>query len=132
MNYLAILVSVIVVHVIGGLWYGPLFGKHWMKLAGYSKKDLKDMKKTAMRGYVGSFIALLISLTVLASFLSALGSTDWRSGMTVAFMIWLGFFAMPMLGSVWWENKPFKLYLLNVLHWLVALLVSGAIVGVWQ
>jgi hypothetical protein len=44
-NYLAILASGIIMMVLGYLWYGPLFGKPWMKLAGITKSDMEKSKK---------------------------------------------------------------------------------------
>jgi len=47
LNYLAIIAAAIASMLIGWLWYGPLFGKQWMKLAGLKKSDMKKMKKKA-------------------------------------------------------------------------------------
>ena len=35
-NYLAIIVSAVLMMVIGYVWYGPLFGKRWATLMGLS------------------------------------------------------------------------------------------------
>lgn len=38
-NHLAVLVCVIMLHVIGFLWYGPLFGEKWMAMVGLNAAD---------------------------------------------------------------------------------------------
>ena len=49
-NYLAVLVAAIVNMVVGALWYSPLlFGKAWMKLTGFNKKQLKKAKEKAKK-----------------------------------------------------------------------------------
>jgi hypothetical protein len=35
-NYLAVIAAAIAAVGVGVLWYGPLFGKEWMKLMGYT------------------------------------------------------------------------------------------------
>jgi len=35
-NYLAVFIATIASFVFGWLWYGPLFGKAWMRMMGYT------------------------------------------------------------------------------------------------
>ncbi len=132
-NYLAILVSAIVVFVVGGFWYSPLlFGNIWMKLMGFSDKDLKKAKEKGMtKAYIINFIAALIMVWILAYFVKYVGASDWVGGVQAGFWIWLGFFATQMIGGVLWEGKPVKLYVLNTGYYLVALMIAGAILAVW-
>ncbi len=133
-NYLAVLVSSIVAFIIGYLWFSPyLFGNLWMKLSGIdsNKKD-KPVKKKSMTGsLIGGFVSLLVMMYVLAYFISYAGAKTWVDGACIGALVWLGFFATTMLGMVLWEGKPFKLYLLSVLHYLVVLVIAGVILAVW-
>jgi hypothetical protein len=52
-------------------------------------------------------------------------------GVKTAFWLWLGFVATVSVGGVLWKEEPWTLYLLNVAHWLVVMLVMGIINGVW-
>ena len=125
-NYLAILVAAIVTNIIGFLWYGPLFGKQWMKLSGISMP--KGKKPSMAKPMVINFVASLVTAYVLSLFV--VGGTI-SSAIATGFLIWLGFFAAIMLGSVLWEMKPFSLYLLNVVHWLIALEVMAIVLAAW-
>ena len=49
-NIISIIVATIVSMFIGMVWYGPLFGKVWMKLVGMSKKEIEKAKKSGMAG----------------------------------------------------------------------------------
>ena len=40
-NLLAILVAAATGFLIGGLWYGPLFGKAWMAEHGFTEEQLR-------------------------------------------------------------------------------------------
>ena len=130
-NILAIFVVTIISMIIGWLWYSNvLFGKTWIKLMNISKKDIEKAKKKGMtKSYIIMFISALIMNYVLALFVDYAGS--FALGMRIGFFIWLGFFATTMIGSVLWENKPFKLYLINTFHYLVALIISGGILAIW-
>jgi archaellum biogenesis protein FlaJ (TadC family) len=132
-NYLAVFVTAIVGYVIGMLWYSPaLFGKQWMKLSGVSKKDADKKKKEGMAGtMVAAFVAVLLMSYVLAYILGLLGAATFWIGVSVGFWIWLGFLATTQINIVFWQNKPFTLYLLNTAHYLVALAVMGGILAVW-
>jgi len=131
-NYVAVLVSAIVGFVIGGLWYSPLlFGKTWMKLMNITQKEMKANKDKAKKGYIFMFVALLVMAYTLALFVNYAGATTLTAGLLVGFWAWLGFVATVLLGGFLWENKPFSLYLINVSHYLVVLVVMGAILAVW-
>ena len=40
-NYLAVVVAAIVNMALGSLWYGPIFGKAWIKMMKFSESDMK-------------------------------------------------------------------------------------------
>src|SRR3989344_4857515 len=132
-NYLAVLVSAVIGMVIGALWYSPLlFGKLWMRLSGMTEKQLNEAKKKGMgKMYLIAFIAVLLMTYVLAHFVDYTDSNTFTKGMQTGFWLWLGFFVPILVGSVLWENKSFKLYLLNVIHYLVVLIILGGILAVW-
>ena len=133
-NYLAVLAAAIVSFVIGWVWHSPvLFGKAWMKLSNMDKKKIESHKKSGKMcpSLFFQFAATLVTGYVLAYFVSYVGARTAMDGVVLGFWVWLGFFATTQLGMVLWENKPFKLYLINTLHYLVTLAVMGAILAVW-
>ena len=40
LNWLAILVATVAAFALGGVWYGPVFGKAWQRLVGISDEDI--------------------------------------------------------------------------------------------
>lgn len=130
-NYLAVLVAAVAAHALGFLWYGPLFGKKWRQLMKVSEKDMEKAKQKGMTKVVlGSFLGTLVMAGVLAWLLDMAGVTV-INGLLFSFMVWLGFFATEQMGMVFWENKPWSLYMLQTAHSLVSLLIVGAIIGAW-
>lgn len=133
-NYWAVLVSGVLGMIIGGLWYSPaVFGKMWMTLSGLTPEKMEECKKKGMtKQYVLQLIAVLVMTSVLACIVRNAGAITLSSGLYVGFYTWLGFIAPVTLGSILWEGKPWKLWLINNAHYLIVLLISGAILAIWS
>ena|SRR3989344_4783699 len=131
-NYLAVLVAAVASFLLGWLWYGPFFGKPWMKLMNFDKNSMKSMKLSPVTAMILGFLTYLIIAYVLAGFISILNAATIVEGMKIAFWIWLGFIATTTLGSFLWEGKSIKLYLLNNTYNLLNLLVMSAILTAWK
>ena len=132
-NLLAVLVVAIISMIIGALWYSPLlFGNIWMKLMKITKADIEKAKKKSMTGnYVASFIAVLILSYVLSFVIGFVAFNSIGGSILLSLLLWLGFIATTFLNSVLWENKSVKLYLINILHYLVVFLVAAIIFSIW-
>lgn len=133
-NWIAVFVAAASAMVIGFIWYGPLFGKTWMKLVGLSKSDIDKDAKNMPLNYGAMFVAALVTSYVL-DFTIGMGESLMArsavSGMTAAFWVWLGFIAAVRLTDVIFNKKPWKLYFIEVGYYLVFLLVAGIILGSW-
>jgi hypothetical protein len=125
----AVLVAAIVRMVIGAVWYSPaLFVKPWYRLTGVTEAQMKaGMAKALAVDFVGS----LLMAFVLAHVIRFGGATTVLQGLAVGFSVWLGFVAVVTIGTVTFERKPLKLFLLNNGYLLLSLLAMGAILAVW-
>ena len=132
-NYLAVIVAAIVSFIIGMVWYSPaLFGKVWIKANGFDEKKIKEKHKKGMaKGVVGGFVGSLVMGIVLSVAINLTQATTLSSGLLIGFFLWLGFVATTSLNKVLWEGKPLKLYLVDVLHYLVVVLVMSVIFVSW-
>jgi hypothetical protein len=134
-NFIAVIIASVISFIVGFLWYGPLFGKLWMKLNNLSDKDIKKAKEKGMAGMILlSFIGTLITVYVFAILIGALGiGGSIAGGIQLGFWLWLGFLvATTLLGSVLWDNKPWALFLLNSAYWLLNLEVIAIILSFWS
>lgn len=137
LNYWAILGSAVIMLVLGGLWYGPLFGKQWSALSGIKIPEKMDdaTKQAMMRSYGLMALGSLIVAYVMAHsviFAGAYLNTDGvRAGLQAGFWNWLGFVAPATMGAVLWERKPWTLWFINAGYYLVGLLVIGVVLSVW-
>ena len=134
-NIWAVLVSAIASMVVGSIWYGPLFGKMFMREMGmdqWSPEKQAEMKKSMTMSYVLQFVASIVMFFVLAGLIQwDFGSMGAKGGVIMAFWIWIGFVVPLALGNAIWGGKK-KLFWLSIGNMLVTLLVAGAIIGAWH
>lgn len=132
-NWWAVLVSMVASVVIGFMWYGPLFGKAWMKEMNMHMPDkTQNMTKPIVMSLVGAFFMAYVlnhSLVFASAYLNASGVS---AGLMGAFWNWLGFMAPIYLGVVAWEGKSWKLFFISAGYWLVLLLVMSVILTSWR
>ena len=59
-NWFAVIAATLVGFVAGSLWYGPIFGKVWMKESGITKEKAEEGNMAKMLGlsFVFQFIIL--------------------------------------------------------------------------
>lgn len=129
-NVGAVAVAALAGYVVGGLWYGPLFGETWRKLSGAA--EAKPTPPVIVIGLISSLIMSFV-LSYALLYADAYHRTSGvTSGLLAGFFSWLGFIAPVTVGSVLYESKPWKLWLLNNGYWLLSLLVMGVILAVWK
>ena len=120
----------VILFFVGFLWYGPFFGRTWIKLSKIPAVEVAKAKKKGMKGMwksmVLNFIGTFIMVYIIFGFVSLLGITSAMQGIVLGFWIWLGFFVCTtLLGSVLWEGKSWSLFAFNGLYWLVTLGLAG-------
>ncbi len=133
-NYLAVLVSAVASMVIGSIWYGPLFGKKFMRAMGmdqWTPEKQAEMKKKMGMSYFGQFVASCVMFYVLAWVMNGFGYMTVNGGLLTACVMWVGFVVPVKLGDALWGGKA-VLFWLGIGNMLVTLLVAGAILGAWN
>ena len=116
--------------VLGMIWYNPrILGTAWMRMSSITPEAAERGRKNMPVMAVVGFVAAVFMGWVLSVVQTAFGVYDVISALDVGFWIWAGFIAPVGLGIVLWEGKPFTLYLINVLYWLIAILAMSAILA---
>jgi hypothetical protein len=132
-NWLAIILAVVSAMAIGYAWYGPIFGKKWMKLVGLTKKDVEGGSWQPM---VFMTVLALIQAFILSHFIiySAYFYPDLSSllvGLITAFWAWLGFSAAAIISNNMFAMRSKDLSQIDAGYTLVNLLAMGAILGLF-
>ena len=132
-NYPAVLVAAIVHFIIGGIWYGVIFGNKFIQLIGWTPEKLLQVgNQSHAKEYVFAFLSSLVLVYILAHFVQYTKAKGAADGIQTAFWLWLGFVVTTQLASVVFEERNLGLYLLNIGYQFVACSVAGAILALWK
>ena len=127
-NWLAVIAAAISSFLLGGIWYGPVFGKAWMKAAGLDEAALKSRNLGLVFG--GSFVLALIAAASFAVFLGP--EVDATTGAlygATAGVCWVaGSFGINYL----FERKSLALFLINGGYHAIQFTLMGLILGAWR
>jgi hypothetical protein len=126
-NWLAVIVAGVSSFVIGGVWYGPLFGKAWMRENGLSEEALARRKTALVFGL--SFVLSLVAAANLEIFLGAEATAGF--GAVAGFLAGLGWVAALTGIQYLFEMRSLKLFFMNAGYSVVTLTVMGVILGAW-
>lgn len=132
-NYPAVLVAAVVHFIIGGLWYGLLFGNKFVELIGWTPAKLEQVgNQSHGKEYLAAFASSLVLSYILAHFVQYTKAKTAMDGIQTAFWLWLGFVATTQLATVVFEERKLGLYLLNVGYQFVGCAIAGLILTVWK
>ena len=135
-NYWAVLVATVAAIILGTVWYGPLFGKQWMRIVGITMGEMTpSVKRTMAKSYTILALTAFVMAFVLAHTLSFASEITEAEGVlaaaTTAIWIWLGFVMPVTLGPVLWENRPWKYWFITSGYYLVSLILMAVVMTVW-
>ncbi|HEY0673282.1 MAG TPA: DUF1761 domain-containing protein [Longimicrobiales bacterium] len=127
-NWLAVLVAALSTFILGGLWYGPLFGRSWMRASGMTEERANAGNKGRIFGL--SLVLQFIAALVLDMFIGAEGNLAFGTAAGAAVGIfWVATaFAVVYL----FEQRPVGHWAVNAFYHIVSYTVMGAILGGWN
>lgn len=131
LNIWAILVSVVVNMAVGMLWYSPvLFGKVWLKLVERKAEDIDQ--EDANRSMGLAIIPAIVSALGLAVLVGITGSATVSDALITGTLASVAFSGMSSLNLVFFEDRSFKLTLLNAGYTFVAFNICAVILTLWD
>ncbi|MBA4250400.1 MAG: DUF1761 domain-containing protein [Chlorobiaceae bacterium] len=127
-NFLAVFVSSILAFVVGFLWYGPIFGKTWVKEMGFTEESLKKSNYALIFSFAFG-LTLIIALN-LSAFLGSEPNLVW--GMTAGALAGIGWVSTSLGITYLFGRKSLKLFFIDAGYSAVTYTLMGAILGVWK
>jgi hypothetical protein len=115
-NILAVLLAAMSAFLLGGIWYGPLFGKAWRKEVGLTIEDERAANQIKKFGL--SFAFSLLSAVMLAHLFARVGVSKPHIYMMISTGIALGFI-IPSIGITYlFGHKSGKLFAIDSGYWI--------------
>lgn len=127
-NPLALVAAVVVMQVLGFLWYGPILGKPWMRAMGKSREQIAN----AAVPIIISIIATTVAVIGLAWMIGSTSSPNAGIGATYGLIVSVAFVATSVVTSAAYESKSWTVALIYIGYNVVGLTLAGAILGAWR
>ncbi len=128
-NWLAVLLAFVASMAIGFVWYMPaVLGNRWMAAIGKTEDDLKNMSGGAGI-WLPMMVAAALTAILLAVLIARLGLDNALAGSLFALVMGLVFRAGGHVIHNGFAGRPAAVTLIDSGHDLVAMAVSGAIIG---
>ena len=137
-NYLAVLVSAVIIFALGGLWYSPaLFAKRWIALQNKTDEQMRAEAAGANMPamYFVAFVCAFLQAWVLAM---VIGHMSQVAEMGVAHaaifstLLWIGLAGSTSYVTALFSGAPRQLWAINSLYNLVSFVIAGIILAVWR
>ena len=131
-NWLAVIVCAVLSMVIGFIWYGPLFGKPWGTITGWTSEKVAALpKKKMFTIYILAFIAAFVIASILAIVLLAVRADGIGGGIITALVLWVGFTGATIGVNMTFERRPFSLFRIEAGYHLLAFVLYAIILSIW-
>jgi surface polysaccharide O-acyltransferase-like enzyme len=128
-NYVAVVVCAVVYWLVGGLWYGLLFGPRWMALENMTAEQGRSMSPALP--YIITFLLNLLIAYLLSQLCSWRNANTVGRGAAIGVLLWVGIVAPITYTTSMYEMRPKELFAINEFYPLLGLCLMGAILGAW-
>ena len=129
-NHLAAIVCIILLHVLGAIWYGPLFGESWMGAIGLTMADA-EANPPGAGVWITNFVNSALAVYVLAWLFTRLNVTSAVDGLLKGVLIGAAFQLMPVMAGNMFAMAPYELAWINGGFYMAGWGLCGLILGVW-
>ena len=127
LNWLAILVATLLGFALGGVWYGPLFGKAWLAALGKAEDEIQP----SATPFIVSLLTTAITASVLATLYRLLGLTGAADGAVFGMITGIGFIAASMASDHAFGRSGVALWGIQAGYRVVYTMLMGAILAAW-
>jgi hypothetical protein len=131
-NYLAVLVSGVVIFLLGGLWYSVLFKKPWIRLMGIPEEKMKEGSGAMPFLFLMAFLCGLLTAYIEAIVINHFPPPTLARGVFVGTLMWVGFAAPTSFATAIFSMTKKPLWFINSAYNWVSFVAAGMILSVWR
>jgi hypothetical protein len=130
-NHLAVWVSVIMLFVLGFLWYGPIFGEPWMGMVGLDQAKV-EANPPGAGIWITNIVSAVASMYALAWLFTKLNVQSALDGAKYALIISVAFILLSTMTSNMFAQYPYGLAWITAGFSTVGNTIGGIILGAWR
>jgi hypothetical protein len=132
-QWLPVLVCALIPMIAGMLWYSPLlFAEPWMRSMGINMSDVKESGLSSSRAYAASTFASLILSLVMGVIVLSTNTSGFLGGVVLGFIVWLGFNFTSVFKYIFFEDRPWSLFLIDAGYDIACFTLIGGVLAVWR
>ena len=133
LNWLAVIVSALAYFALGAIWFGPVFGKMWMKGHGITPPTEEEKKNMNMGMIFGMSFLKTVVMVVLTSYIVMI--INYNGNMMTALKIGVvlgGISSFPTGINYLFLKKPFSIWVLDGGYHACGVIITSIIMSVWR
>lgn len=127
-NWIGIIAASVSAFMLGGIWYGPLFGKKWQVLAGLSDEDVANANMAKVFGL--AFLLTFAAAFVFAMFLGP--EVTAEQGALYGFSAGLFWVAGTMGINYLFAQRPLGQWLIDGGYATLMFTLFGLLIGLFN
>lgn len=132
-NYIAVVVSAVLIFIFGSIWFSFLFAKAWVNELRIHNVVIQQPSQNKIFINMGlTFLHNIMSALAMAYLVNMAGSTTCISGLILGAIVAYGF-VVTSVGNVFvWENRSIKLFLIDTGYPFFSAILSAIILSIWH
>ncbi len=130
-NHVAVWVGVVLLSVLGFVWYGPIFGDQWMSLEGLDPAVI-EANPPGASVWITNVIATVVPLYALAWLFTRLNVSSAVEGAGIGLLIGFSFVFLSRMTNDMFAQNPYGLSWIVGGFNVLSLIVGGALLGGWR
>lgn len=131
-SWIGVIASTVVYMVLGFLWYGPLFGKQFITVTGYSPPG-EGEEQPGPGMYVATGLCYLVAALATALLAGATGSDTVGEGLVLGLVVGIGYaVTLTVVSATFTQGLPSPTGLMVITggYNLVALVITAILVSI--
>jgi hypothetical protein len=124
-----IIAATIASYIAGSIWY-LVIGKHWRQALGWAE-GAEPYRPRPVELLV-AFVGQLMMAVALSLLIRHLGHASANRGILIGASVWLGFVLPTLATNVVFQRRSLALIWQDGGHWLLLLMVQGAVIGFFR
>ncbi len=130
-NHAAVWVAIVLLHVLGFLWYGALFQEPWMEMVGLTMADA-EANPPGAGVWLTNTVATVIPVYLIAWMYTKMNVDTALQGAGLGLLIGFAFILLADMTGNMFAQRPYGLAWITGGYSMVAFGVAGFILGAWR